>query len=585
MNSRLIDIKYRKDIDGLRALAVISVIIFHIGFLPLGYLGVDIFFVISGYLITKIIYRETVEEKFSLVNFYLRRIRRIIPLVLFTVLSSMIVAVIVMLPDDLENFSQSVLATNFMVNNILLLITTGNYWDSVNEFKPLMHTWSLGIEGQFYFIVPLIFLVLKKKRIKNAIWLLAILSIVSLMLLPYGSEASKFYLIQYRFFEIAVGGILGIYFKDNFIKIPFRYLLFVALALILTINVNLPPHFVLILVVFITTILLISKSGNAEKLILENKYVQFIGKISFSLYMWHQIVLAFYRYFIFSTVQIFPHFLYIIAIALILSILTYYFIETPFRNKKIIGQRALLISVFSATLITSGVSFYLYSIKGIIRDVPELNLYQSETYNGNIHIKYNEDIYQLSKEFENNKKTNILIIGDSFARDWANVLQESKYGNAINISYVDDISLVQNLSNRFKDADVVFFSRLNYTQFEVIAKKFNINRSKVWNIGDKSFGTSNGIFYNKERDDQYYTQRTKVDDTVLEKNKQFATHWKSKYINILDVLIDAENKVPIFTPYFKYISEDCTHLTAPGAKYLAKLLENQLPLYLKGSKE
>ena len=154
---------YRKDIDGLRALAVLPVIIFHLGYMPNGYLGVDVFFVISGFLITGIIYREVLENRFSILNFYLRRTRRIIPLVSFICVFSLLIGCFFMLPDDLENLAQSVIATNFFSNNILPVITTKNYWDILNEFKPLMHTWSLGVEEQYYLFYPLIFVFLAKK--------------------------------------------------------------------------------------------------------------------------------------------------------------------------------------------------------------------------------------------------------------------------------------------------------------------------------------------------------------------------------------------------------------------------------------
>ena len=205
---------YRKDIDGLRAIAVMAVILFHFGYLPFGYLGVDVFFVISGYLITKIAYREALDNKFSILNFYLRRIRRIIPLVLFTLLFTLIFGIMVMLPEDLENLSESIMATNFFANNVLLLITTGNYWDTVNEFKPLMHTWSLGVEEQFYFIFPIIFLFLSGKRNKWILPVLIFLTTISVFLFVFSSSnsASKFYLIQFRFFELSIGGIGAIIF-------------------------------------------------------------------------------------------------------------------------------------------------------------------------------------------------------------------------------------------------------------------------------------------------------------------------------------------------------------------------------------
>ena len=129
-------IKYRNDIDGLRAYAVIAVIIFHLGFLPNGYLGVDVFFVISGFLITSIIYKELTNNSFSIWKFYERRIRRIIPLLLFITTTAFGFGLILMLPDDLENLAQSVVASNFSANNILMLITSADYWATKNEYKP-----------------------------------------------------------------------------------------------------------------------------------------------------------------------------------------------------------------------------------------------------------------------------------------------------------------------------------------------------------------------------------------------------------------------------------------------------------------
>ena len=148
---------YRSEIDGLRAVAVIPVMIFHAGFdlLAGGYLGVDIFFVISGYLITCMILAQKSNNQFSYASFYERRIRRIIPALLIVMLFCIPFAYFMMQPDDLENFGQSLISTTFISNNILLYITSG-YWDLTSSFKPLLHTWSLGVEEQYYLIFPVL---------------------------------------------------------------------------------------------------------------------------------------------------------------------------------------------------------------------------------------------------------------------------------------------------------------------------------------------------------------------------------------------------------------------------------------------
>ena len=148
--------KYRRDIDGLRAVAVGSVILFHAGFsfFSGGFSGVDIFFVISGFLISTIIFDEVDNRNFSISNFYERRVRRIFPALFFVLLITSIFSLIILSPDDYKNFSQSVFATTFFSSNILFWRVIG-YFGSGPELKPLLHTWSLGLEEQFYILFPI----------------------------------------------------------------------------------------------------------------------------------------------------------------------------------------------------------------------------------------------------------------------------------------------------------------------------------------------------------------------------------------------------------------------------------------------
>lgn len=147
---------YRREIDGLRAIAVVPVILFHAGFETFsgGFVGVDVFFVISGYLITTIIFSELQQGNFSIVNFYERRARRIMPALFIVMGASLVTAYFTLMPDEFKNFGQSLVATSLFLNNILLAMTSG-YWDLASEFKPLLHTWSLGVEEQYYFLFPI----------------------------------------------------------------------------------------------------------------------------------------------------------------------------------------------------------------------------------------------------------------------------------------------------------------------------------------------------------------------------------------------------------------------------------------------
>ena len=191
--------KYRPEVDGLRAIAILPVMFFHTG-LPnfkSGLIGVDIFFIISGYLITSLIYKEASNKKFSLKNFYLRRIRRLLPALFLMMVITIPISFYLMQPYHLENFGQSLVATSLMSNNFLLYLTT-DYWSPYAEFKPLLHTWSLGLEEQFYLIYPIfllsIFAVPLAKILKVYIGIIVLSFLFSLFIIKTGNLEANFYL-------------------------------------------------------------------------------------------------------------------------------------------------------------------------------------------------------------------------------------------------------------------------------------------------------------------------------------------------------------------------------------------------------
>lgn len=569
-------IVYRKDIDGLRAIAVLSVIAFHFGIFPNGFLGVDVFFVISGYLITKILVKELEEDSFSIVRFYLRRTRRIIPLVLFVNLIALIVGVVVMLPDDLENLSQSVIATNFFSNNILQFITTRNYWDVVNEYKPLMHTWSLGIEEQFYLVYPFIFVALGHKRVRLILPVLIVLTILSVVLfIVVHDDAARFYLIPFRFFELAIGGLGAIVWRERTMSSKYALLPLVFLLLLLTVSI--PHELQLCLVTLVSLAVLLSSNQNNRitTFLLCNPIMTSLGKISFSLYMWHQLILAFVRYFVVQEIE-HGFTIFLFGIMVLLSWITYVLIEQPFRDLKRTSNVTLLYTLGAAFILTTGFSFYIYTQAGIIRDVPELGLKRGRVER-NIHSRYNARIYDRDVEFTQRENIKILVIGNSFARDWANVLLESKFNDSIEVSYIFDYTKHKQTEHRLVQADYVFFSSISKVSFDSLVKKFG---PKIWSVGTKNFGTNNGIFYNRRNDPNYCSQRTILEDGYLERNASLKKQFKERYIDLIGMVIDNDETVPVFTPDCKFISQDCRHLTESGAKYFALLFEKQAQLVI-----
>ena len=150
-----------KTLDGIKGIAIIAVVLFHMGYLKYGYLGVDVFFVIAGFLTTRSVLKKTESHEFSYKAFLFDRFKRIMPLVFLVGFVLMLVGFIGMLPDDYENLCESIVASNIASNNILAVLTTGNYWDVVNDYKPLMHLWYVGVLVEFYIVWPLILMLLQ----------------------------------------------------------------------------------------------------------------------------------------------------------------------------------------------------------------------------------------------------------------------------------------------------------------------------------------------------------------------------------------------------------------------------------------
>lgn len=564
---------YRRDIDSLRAIAVIAVIIFHYGYLPNGYLGVDIFFVISGYIITTLMIKEIHEETFSLKDFYLRRIRRIIPLTTIVILAVLAAGITTMLPDDLENLAESVVATNFFANNILQAITTRNYWDVVNEYKPLMHTWSLGIEEQFYLVYPILIYHLSRNgthRTRHAILPLFLLTLTSILLYlgPY-KDYVKFYYIPFRFWELSMGALAAfISFRLNHGGRWVSVLLTITLLTLIAANHRGDKEVILITTILLTaTILTIRNHGNK---LLENNPLSFIGRISFGLYMWHQPALAFSRYLWKQSLTALD--LTIVSLGiLIMALLTYHGVERPFRNKRLMSTSLVVGTLAPLLILTTGFSFYIYQSAGVLRDIPELDIDASHIVR-NMHQQYNHRNHERNTMFmEDEHLTKVMVIGNSFARDWINVLLESKHAAKLDIIYVNTPANDPHFSEKKLAADIIFCSECTRASAETLG----LDVSKTWVVGTKNFGTSNGIFFNK-RSSEHNSQRTRMENQYYELNSQLQNEWGDHYLNYITKVMDKKGTMPVYTPDGKFISQDARHLTQAGAKYFATLFNEAL---------
>lgn len=303
-------IRYRPEVDGLRALAVIPVILFHAGFelFSGGFVGVDIFFVISGYLITTILLVEKSAGRFSIVGFYERRARRILPALFFVILACLPFAWLWMTPDRLREFSQSIVAVTVFASNVLFWKSSG-YFDASAEEKPLLHTWSLGVEEQYYLLFPLFLILTWRLGRKNQAWLILSMATISLALCEWAwrnHPMANFYLAPTRAWELLIGSLLAFAAFDRplYQRVTERLadaLSFFGMLLvfwsIFYFDKTTPFPSLFALAPILGTALILGFSGAktiAAKL-LSTKWVVAIGLISYSAYLWHQPLFAFAR--------------------------------------------------------------------------------------------------------------------------------------------------------------------------------------------------------------------------------------------------------------------------------------------------
>ncbi|MCH1613858.1 MAG: acyltransferase, partial [Flavobacteriales bacterium] len=344
---------YRPEIDGLRAIAVGAVILYHaqitvFGHQPFkgGFIGVDIFFVISGYLITSIILKELLTYgSFSFKHFYERRIRRILPALLFVMLVSLPFAWMYLIPHSFVDFSKSIFYSLGFSSNFYFWYSGQQYGAESGLLKPFLHTWSLSVEEQYYIIFPIVLLITFKYFRKYLIHILILGFIISLGLADWGSRnypSFNFYVLPTRGWELLAGSILA-YFeitKGHRSKHQTLNLILPTIGLflighsILFFNDKMfhPSFYTLSPIIGVCLIIWFSHKDELITKILSTKLFVGIGLISYSLYLWHYPIFAFSRIVEFTGVGVFKK-LSLGFLILIVSIFSYYFLEKPFRNK------------------------------------------------------------------------------------------------------------------------------------------------------------------------------------------------------------------------------------------------------------
>lgn len=411
--------------DGLRAVAVIPVILFHAGIAPFagGYVGVDVFFVISGYLITSIIWNEIKSGQFSLSRFYERRARRILPPLYLVLILTVPFAWLWMMPGMYKDYSEGLIGVITFVSNVVFWLQTG-YFAPVAEENVLLHTWSLSVEEQFYLIFPIFLLIFS---VRSRFWLIITLSfgcIISLAFAEYSSyinPTSNFYLLPSRAWELGIGALVA------FIRAPplipaikstlaaIGILLIIGSIVFLNENTPFPGVWAIPSVVGAALVLAFSHQNEPVGKVLSAKILVSIGLLSYSAYLFHQPLFAFSRLLNDGQIQLWL-IGFLIFLTFILAQISYTFVETPFRNKQQVSLGTLiatlsslallLLAVGSFGIMSDGAAFRRNGLAGVLAEQIEPNVGLSNQCN---------DRFTLDADCRTAENPDILVWGDSYA--------------------------------------------------------------------------------------------------------------------------------------------------------------------------
>lgn len=619
--------KYRAEIDGLRALAVMPVILFHAGFewFSGGFVGVDVFFVISGYLITTIIISEMAEGKFSIVNFYERRARRILPALFFVMAACLPFAFLWLTPNELKDFGQSLVAVSTFSSNILFW-REGGYFDAAAELKPLLHTWSLAVEEQYYILFPVFLMLTWRLGVK---WILILLSIVFLVSLgvaqwgAYNSPTAAFFLLPTRGWELLVGVFTAFYLKYNshFKSHSLNQALsllgvgMIAYSIIAFDKTTpFPSLYALIPVIGTGLIILSAVPKTLIHNLLSLKIIVGIGLISYSAYLWHQPLLAFARYRSFGEISELILFT-LFAISFVMAWFSWRFVEKPFRSKTKVSSRLIFKFSIIFALFFSMIGLWLHQSNGALNYYPkEKQQVLASFIDASAYVTERHKKIRLLEFSKSNGKKDILIIGDSHSEDLVNAVFEAGLNSDMEFSsyyipvkcgvlFVRDkidrespkyncgsekLSFFNNdLQIQMSLADEVWIIS-SWQQKDIIYMAKSIENIKAINKNIKLFGTkiigglsskwyntvdiddwSSEIFYNSEA--RKYATASKINDDL----RNIAESLGVEFVNTQHFICEGEDFCSNYVDG-NIISYDGGHLTKHGAKILGVSLKNSL---------
>jgi peptidoglycan/LPS O-acetylase OafA/YrhL len=542
---------YRPEIDGLRAIAVGAVILYHAQITIFGhqlfkggFIGVDIFFVISGYLITSIILKELVTNgSFSFKHFYERRIRRILPALLLVMLVSLTFSYFFIFPTQYENIAKSSLASSFFISNYFFYSVGNEYDEIASRYIPLLHTWSLSIEEIFYLFFPLSIFLIFKFNFKYLNSFFIIISLASFFsIFVFHNNSLNFYSIHSRLWELLVGGFIAYNeiikkknYSNNFISNISMLIILVSIIFFDLKKYTHPSVLTIFPVLATAGIILFKTKTSLIKKILTSKIFVNVGLLSYSLYLWHYPIFTYERILDFSDGLFYQFFL--VVIIFILSYLTFNFVEKPFRrNKKFKLKYIFFIFFISITL-----CLLIILNKGLPKRFDEFK---------EININYNIDNIFLGKErdkhlkeiknvkyhniFVNSHKKKIIIIGDSHGVDLFNAFYSNKFLFKDYIFYYQNYPEIDFNSEIYKTTKIfilsVRWSRRGINNFDdLITKLIKDNKTIVLTTNSNEYKT--------------YIHNTIIDHLILNKKIDKLNYFNQKHLYFSSRIIDTNSKI------------------------------------------
>lgn len=529
-------IKYRPDIDGLRAVAVLLVVVYHAfpSALPGGFIGVDIFFVISGYLITSILKKEMQTGKYSILEFYRRRIDRIFPALLVVMFSVFAFGWFTLFADEFMQMGKQMAGGAGFIANIVLYSETG-YFNTLSVTKPFLHLWSLGIEEQYYLVFPIILYFIYKRKL-NPLVVISILFVISFFLNVHQiqSDVEKtFYLPQYRFWELLAGSILAIVIHGDKSKpingVISTFLSSIALAVILfasftiTSSVPFPGWYALIPVASSFLLILTAQYSKPVSFVLSSKPFVFFGLISYPLYLWHWPLLSMARVINGETPE--PSVRYaLVAISIVMATLTYFVIERSL--KRIKSWRKKTIPLIALMIVAGILGLYSFVSGGVTnRHTVKVSNEISAQLNGAMwqytkndncmnaypYAKLNELPFWFCT-MKRKESPDIMLLGNSYA----NHLYPGLAFNA----YLKDLNV---LSIGMKDVTL----GINYPDVKVVREEYTFLNNLIKNTPSIKYVIISGISISA--DDKYITALSSRVRTIESYGKKviiFAPHVK-----------------------------------------------------------